>query len=93
MEHVQAGDFHDASHIIEEMLVEKAEPELSLKDLHLQLALAAFEAMELEDARDHLEHFVDLATGDEKARGEEAIDLLEQGNIHDAEHEVEELLE
>ncbi len=93
MEHVQAGDFHDASHIIEEMLAGKAEPELSLKDLHLQLALAAFEAMELEDARDHLEHFVDLATGDEKARGEEAIDLLEQGNIHDAEHEVEELME
>ncbi len=93
MEYVQAGDFHDASHTIEEMLAGKADPELSLKNLHLQLALGAFEVKKLEDAKHHLEHFIDLATGDEKARGEEAIDLLEQGNIDDAEHEVEELLE
>ncbi len=93
MEQVQAGDLHDVSHAIEGIMVEKAEPGLSLEDLHLQLVLAAFEAGELEDARDHLEHFVDLVTGDEKVRGEEIIDLLEQGNIHDAEHEVEELLE
>ncbi len=92
IEHLQAGDLHDASHAIEEMLAGKAEPELLLKDLHLQLALAALKTEELEDAKHHLEHFVNLATGDEKGRGEEITDLLEQGNIHDAENEMEELL-
>ncbi len=93
IEHLQAGDVHDASHAIEEMLAGKAESGLSLQNLHLQMALASIEADEMEDTKHHLEHFVDMATGDEKARGEEAIDLLEQGNIHDAEHEVEELME
>ncbi len=91
--HIQAGDFHDASHAIEEMLAEKAAPALSLKNMHLQLALASIRTSAIDDAKHHLEHFIDLATGDEKARGEEAIDLLEQGRIYDAEHEVEELLE
>lgn len=93
LEHIQAGDFHDASHALEEILVEKADPGVSLENLHLQLALAALEAEDLDDAKHHIEYFIGLATGDEKARGEEIIDLLEQGRIHDAEHEVEELLE
>ena len=45
------------------------------------------------DAKHHLNHYIDMATGDEKVRGEEVIELLEQDNFHDAEHEVEELLE
>ncbi len=93
LEHIQAGDFHDASHALEEILVEKADPGVSLENLHLQLALAALEAEDLDDAKHHIEYFIGLATGDEKARGEEIIDLMEQGRIHDAEHEVEELLE
>lgn len=91
--HIQAGDLHDASHVIEEILSGKAEPDLSREDLQLQLTLAALAVGDLEDAKHHLEHFVEMATGDEKARGEAAIVLLEQGNLHDAEHEVEELLE
>ena len=93
LEDIQAGHHHDASHAIEEMLAGTADPGLSLKSLHLQLALSAFAAEDLENVKHHLEHFIDIATGDERVRGEEAIDLLEQGNIHDAEHEVEELLE
>jgi mono/diheme cytochrome c family protein len=86
IEDMLAGNHHDASHAIEEMLAGKADPELFLKNLHLQLALGAFVTENLEDAKHHLEHFIDMATGDERVRGEEAIDLLEQGNIRDAEH-------
>jgi thioredoxin-like negative regulator of GroEL len=90
---LRAGDLHDASHAIENMLAGKAAPELPLENMHLQLALTALETRDVEEAKHHLQHFVDLATGDEKAQGEKAIGLLEQGNIHDAEHEVEGLLE
>ncbi len=93
MEDLQAGHHHDASHAIEEMLAGTADPGLSLKNLHLQMALGAFAAEDLEDANHHLEHFIDMVTGHEKEHAQEAIDLLEQGNFHDAEHEVEELLE
>ena len=93
LENIEAGEHHDASHAIEEMLVVKAEPELAMTELHLQLALAAIGGDDSEDAQHHLEHFIDLVTGDEKEQAQEAIELLEQGNIHDTEHEVEELLE
>jgi thioredoxin-like negative regulator of GroEL len=93
LEDLQAGHHHDASHAIEEMMAGKAAPELELEDLHLQLVLAAIGGGDLEDAKHHLEHNIEMATGDEKERVQEALELLEQGNIHDAEQKVEELLE
>ena len=93
LEDIQAGDHHDASHAIEEMIVTKAQPELAMKELHLQLALASIGGEDGEDAKHHIEHFIDMVTGHEKEHAQEAIELLEQGNFHDAEHEVEELLE
>ncbi len=93
LEDIQAGHHHDASHDIQEMLVTKAKPELALQELHLQLALASMSSEDSVDAKHHLNHYIDMVTGDEKARGEEVIELLGQGNFHDAEHEVEELLE
>ncbi len=93
LEDIQAGEHHDASHAIEEMIVTKAKPELAMKELHLQLALTSIGGKDSVNAKHHLNHYIDTVTGDEKARGEEVIELLEQGNLHDAEHEVEELLE
>jgi mono/diheme cytochrome c family protein len=93
LEDIQAGDHHDASHGIEEMIVTKAEPELAMKELHLQLALAAIGGEDSVDAKHHLNHYIDVVTGDEKVRGEEVIELLEQDNFHDAKHEIEELQE
>lgn len=90
---IQAGDYHDASHETEEMLVTKAEPELAMKTMHLQLALASIGSENGENAKHHIEHFIDLVTGLEKEQAQEIIDLLEQGNFHDAEHEVGEMLE
>ncbi len=93
LEDARAGRDHDAEHALEEMLVTKAKPGLEVKRMHLQLALTSIGGHNLADARHHVEHFIALVTGDEKAAAEEVIDLLEQGNTHDAEHEVEELLE
>ena len=93
LEYIQAGDHHDASHDIEEMIVTKTKPELAMKELHLQLALASIGGDDSVDAKHHLDHYIDMVTGHEKEHAQEAIELLEQGNFHDAEHEVEELLE
>ncbi len=93
LEDIQAGDHHDASHAIEEMIVTKAKPELAMKELHLQLALTSIGGEDAVDAEHHLNHYIDMVTWDERVRGEEVIELLEQDNFHDAEHEVEELLE
>lgn len=91
--HIQDGDFHDASHAVEEMLVGKAQDGLSMQTMHLELALSALGAGDPENAEHHLQHFIDAATGDEKAQAQEALDMLRQGNTQDAEHEVEELLQ
>ncbi len=93
LEAIQAGDYHDASHDTEEMLVTKAEPELALKELHLQMALASIGSENSEDAKHHIEHYIDLVEGHDKEHALEVIDLLAQGNFHDAEHEVGEMLE
>ncbi len=93
LEDIKAGEHHDASHAIEEMIVTKAAPELTMNELYLQLTLVAIGGEDSVDAKHHLDHYIDMVTGDEKARGEEVIELLEQGNFHDAEHELEELLE
>ncbi len=93
LDDVKAGDLHDASHAIEEMLVGKADPTLTMVSLHLRLALADLAAEDTEDAVHHIEHFIGMAADDEIARAEEILELLVQGNIHDAQHELEELLE
>ncbi len=93
LEDIQVGNHHDASHAIEEMIVTIAKPGLAMKELHLQLALSSIGGEDGEDAKHHIEHFIDMVTGHEKEHAQEAIDLLEQGNFYDAEHEVKELLE
>ncbi len=90
---IRAGDYHDASHTIEEMIITKAEPGLTMKDLHLQLALASVSSQDGEDAIHHIERYIDEVTGHDKEHAQEALELLEQGNFHDAEHEIKELLE
>ncbi|MEE8470825.1 MAG: cytochrome c [Dehalococcoidia bacterium] len=92
LDDMKAGHLHDAAHAIEEMLVGKADPTLTMLTLHLRLALADLAAEDLETAAHHIEHFIEMATDDEIARAEEILELLAQGNILDAQHEMEELL-
>lgn len=93
LQDVRSGDDHDASHAIEEMLILRTDTEFSMKQLHLQLALTSIGADKLDDAKHHVEHFIELVTGHDAEHAGEAIDLLGQGNADDASHEIEELLE
>ena len=92
LEDLQAGETHDAEHEIEETLAKKAAPDLSLFQLHLRQALVAIAVEDLSDARHHVEHANELAGAAELERVVEILGLLEQGDLHEAEHEIEELL-
>ena len=91
-EHLRTGEGHEAEHLVEGMLAGTAKPNLTLKQLHLELALAAVGNRNDEEASHHVSHFVELATGEEKASGELIIAQLEAGNLHDAEHDIEAML-
>ena len=44
------------------------------------------------DAQHHVSHFQETASADELSRAAEILELLGQGELHDAEHEIRELL-
>jgi mono/diheme cytochrome c family protein len=90
---VVSGNHHGAEHEIEEMLAGKAEPELGLDTLHLQVTLASIGSRDLDDAQHHMEHYLDMATGTDRVKAQEVLALLANQESHDAEHEIEELLE
>lgn len=89
-EDLQARNTHDAEHNIEEMLTGKAAPDLTLAQLHLRQALVALAVEDVADAKHHVEHFEELA-GAQEAQAE-ILELLGKGNLHQAEHEIQELL-
>ena len=91
-EDLQASNIHDAEHNIEEMLAGKAAPDLTLAQLHLRQALVALAVEGLDDARHHVEHFQILVGAQEAQRATEIIVLLGESDLHQAEHEIQELL-
>lgn len=61
--------------------------------VHHQMVLVALKAGDTADALHHLDHIIDMATDHEhKEQAEEARALVTAGKMHDAEHEVEEML-
>ena len=92
LEALQAGDVHRAEHPIEAMLAGTAEPNLTPTEMHLRLALVGLEATNINDARHHMEHFIEESSGADKSTGQEILDFLEEGNLLDARYEMEELL-
>ncbi len=44
------------------------------------------------DAQHHVAHFQELATSMEAEQAVEILELLHQGDLHQAEHEIQELL-
>jgi hypothetical protein len=44
------------------------------------------------DAQHHVSHYQETASADELGRAAEILELLDQGELHDAEHEIRELL-
>lgn len=92
MEMAAAGNFHDAEHEVEELLAGQVQPELSMTQMHLQLASSAMSVRETADARHHMEHFLAEASGMEKVKGEEVINLIDMDDMHEAGHALEEMM-
>ena len=88
-EDLQVGKAHEAEHEIEEMLADKAAPDLTLAQLHLRQALMALAFEDEADSKHHVEHFQELAGAQEAA---EILETLGRGDLHQAEHEIQELL-
>ena len=87
-----SGDTHGSEHEIEEMLAVRAAPDLTLAQLHLRQALVALAVAGLADAQHHMVHFQELASSPEVEPVAEVLHLLDQGDLHQAEHEIQELL-
>ncbi|MFQ6026814.1 MAG: c-type cytochrome [Dehalococcoidia bacterium] len=93
LEDLGAGRLHDAEHTLEDMLAGVAEPELSMEELHLQLALSGLAAHDVVDAQHHVDHFMEEAGYTEQEAAKEIMSHLESGRLHEAEQAVIELLE
>ena len=89
---LRAGGTHDPEHEIELMVAGTAVPGLTLTQLHLRQALVALAVEDVADAQHHVLHFQESASPGELDLGAEILDLLESGDLHDAEHEIQELL-
>ncbi|MEE9261834.1 MAG: cytochrome c [Dehalococcoidia bacterium] len=89
---LEGGQLHDAEHTIEGMLAGTAVIDLTPEAMHLQLALASVGVEDVTNAIHHTEHFLDLATDQQREAAEEILDLLQAENFREAEHELEELL-
>ena len=90
---IESANLHDAEHMIEEMIAGTAAPGVTGPDMHLRLAASSAVVVNAEDAIHHLEHYRALVSIDspEAAIVLEAIELLEAGELADAEHEISEL--
>ena len=89
---LQAGETHGPEHDIEEMVAGTVVPGLTLSELHLRQSLVALAVTDVADAQHHVSHFQETASADELSRAAEILELLGQGDLHDAEHEIKELL-
>ena len=59
---------------------------------HHWMALFALKDEAQDEAMHHISHIIDLVEGDHLARMRESLLTVESGNLHDAEHMVEEML-
>jgi hypothetical protein len=92
-EAIAQGELHDAEHEIEEMLAGQADAGLLYTEMHLRLTLASVVLQDAPDAMHHMEHFMAVAGEAAAGQAREILELLGEGELHDAEHEIEEMLE
>ena len=92
-EETQAGELHEAIHIIENMLAGVQVDDLTPSEMHASLARSSVLIDDIAGALHHLEHFMDRMSGDQAVADHvaEIRELLESGNTSDAAHELEEL--
>ena len=89
---IAQGKAHDAEHEIEEMAGAESPSGVTMQRFHLILVQRANEAKDAAEVKHHLDHFLIKATEKEKGIAREALELVEKGDFHEAEHEIEELL-
>ena len=92
LEEIEAEKLHDAEHSVQGMLAGSAEPDLALPQLHLRLALGALEQRKAPDAQHHLDHYSQAVSETDAAQGRRVLELIRAGELHDAEHDIQELL-
>ena len=92
---LEAGNLHDAEHIIEDMLAGTADLGLHEEEVHLRLAVTSIKVEDAADATHHLEHYLGLIEVDsqEAGIGAAVLGLLEAGDLSEAEHQISELTE
>lgn len=89
---LQANELHEAEHELQHLIGEAVpEKQISVKQLHLQLAESAVENGDVQEARHQLQHFIELATGEEKTQAEEALKAIEAGDLKAAAETLREL--
>lgn len=59
---------------------------------HLRLALVSLEADSVDDARVHLQELLVSAEGETREKAKAILALLDEGDLHEAEHELETML-
>ena len=89
---MQDGEFHDATHGIDDMLAGTAEPGLTAEQMYLQMALSGIRVEDVEGASHHLGHFLEFATDDQVQQAQAILDALHVLEFENAEHEIEEFL-
>jgi mono/diheme cytochrome c family protein len=87
-----AGKMHDAEHEFEEMLAGKADPGLAMPKLHLKLGLGDMAVKSFNDAKHHMEHYLAMATGTDKANAQEVLDFMANQDFHEAEEHMQEMI-
>jgi hypothetical protein len=89
---LESGEPHEAEHLIEEMLAGRAEKDLRLDRLYLQLALTAAEADDRKEVLHDMRHFRELAKGSRGAKADRVIAAIRAGDSHDTIDGIRDLL-
>ncbi len=92
-EETKAGNLHEGIHIIENMLAGVQVEDLTPSEMHANLARSSLLIDDIDGTLHHLDHFLERLSGDQAIASlvEEIRELLENGDIADAAHELEEL--
>jgi uncharacterized cupredoxin-like copper-binding protein len=88
---IDAPEAHETEHEIEAMLAGRAAPELGLELLHLQMAIDSLAEAAGDGAAHHVEHFI--AASQDAHDAEAALQLIQQGGLHEGEEQLSVLLD
>ena len=92
LEGLERGEEHEPEHEIEEMLAKFTSPGLNLFQLHLRQALVSIAFADVPDAQHHIRHAQEITDPANEESIDEVLELLGQGESHQSEHEIQEIL-